>query len=284
MATLAWIQPTQNTDGTPLTDLAGYRIYYGTALGSYPSSVRLDNPGLTGYVVTPLLPATWFFVVTAFDTSGNESAYSNVATKAIPGDPGPGPVARLPADPSVAPIVTCVACAPPTFARGYAFRFSAAFVPTAAGDVAVLGERYPTARGDGWEAPIETRDRSSSAPPRLAGQHQLSVGGAAEVAYRVDVPRPGRYRVRLAAGDATYDNRARFELRDGATVLYTQPERVLSVGQFVDAGGVTRTLSSWESDNQPRDVTLATTTFRFVLLRPIATSSVIAFLSLEALP
>ncbi len=35
-ATLSWTPPTQNTDGSPLTDLAGYRVYWGTSSGNYP--------------------------------------------------------------------------------------------------------------------------------------------------------------------------------------------------------------------------------------------------------
>ena len=66
-----------------LTDLKGYRIYWGTTQNSYPNSMTLNNAGLSSAVVDQLTPATWFFVVTAFDTSGNESAYSNVASKTV---------------------------------------------------------------------------------------------------------------------------------------------------------------------------------------------------------
>jgi len=34
-ATVSWIPPTTNTDGTALTDLAGYKVYYGTVSWSY---------------------------------------------------------------------------------------------------------------------------------------------------------------------------------------------------------------------------------------------------------
>jgi hypothetical protein len=82
-AFLSWTAPTENTDGSPLTDLAGYLVYYGTELGSYPDSDAIDNPGVTNYVVEDLTPATWFFIVTARDTSFNESEPSNVATKIL---------------------------------------------------------------------------------------------------------------------------------------------------------------------------------------------------------
>jgi hypothetical protein len=82
-ATLTWNAPTQNTDGTPYADAAGYRVYWGTSQGSYSNSHTLNGLGLQTYVVEPLTPGTWYFVVTAFDTSGNESTYSNVATKQL---------------------------------------------------------------------------------------------------------------------------------------------------------------------------------------------------------
>jgi hypothetical protein len=81
---LSWIAPTENEDGTPLTDLAGYRIYWGTTPGMYTDSVTLDNPGLTSYVVENLAPGTYEFVATSYDEEGVESAYSNLATKVVP--------------------------------------------------------------------------------------------------------------------------------------------------------------------------------------------------------
>lgn len=79
-ATLSWQPPTQNTDGTPLTDLAGFKIYWGTAPGEYPHSLTVENPGITAYVVENLVPATYYFVATALNTGGAESEASNMAT------------------------------------------------------------------------------------------------------------------------------------------------------------------------------------------------------------
>ena len=81
--TLSWTPPTQNEDGSPLEDLAGYKIYWGTSPGFYPNSVTLDNPGLTTYVVENLAPGTYEFVATAFNASGMESVYSNIATRTL---------------------------------------------------------------------------------------------------------------------------------------------------------------------------------------------------------
>ena len=82
-ATLSWTPPTQNTDGSALSNLAGYRVYWGTSQGSYPNSVTISNPGLATYVVDQLTPARWYFVVTAYSSSGVESSPSNVASKQV---------------------------------------------------------------------------------------------------------------------------------------------------------------------------------------------------------
>ena len=77
-ATLSWTPPTQNSDGSPLTNLASYRVYFGTSSGTYPNSMTVNNPGLASFVVDQLTPATWYFVVTAVNASGVESAQSNI--------------------------------------------------------------------------------------------------------------------------------------------------------------------------------------------------------------
>jgi hypothetical protein len=71
-ATLSWAPPTQNTNGSALTALAGYKIYYGTT-PSLGQSVTIANPGLTRYVFSGLSAATWYFEMTAYDKSGMES-------------------------------------------------------------------------------------------------------------------------------------------------------------------------------------------------------------------
>lgn len=82
-ALLEWIAPTQRTDGTPLTDLAGYNVYYGTESGNYTATEPLPDPGAISYLVGPLVPGDWFFVVTALDSSGLESDFSGEAHKVI---------------------------------------------------------------------------------------------------------------------------------------------------------------------------------------------------------
>jgi hypothetical protein len=82
-ATLMWTPPTQNTDGSPLTNLVGYKIYWGTSQSDLTNSVTLNNAGLSSYVVEQLTPATWYFAVTAINSTGIESTFSNGASKRV---------------------------------------------------------------------------------------------------------------------------------------------------------------------------------------------------------
>jgi hypothetical protein len=82
-ATISWVPPTQNTDGSPLTDLGGYRIYYGTSPSNLSQVIELSNPGLTRYMVGNLSPSTWYFAMRSFSTDGAESEPSSIASKTI---------------------------------------------------------------------------------------------------------------------------------------------------------------------------------------------------------
>jgi hypothetical protein len=72
-----------------LTDLAGYRVHYGTTLGNYTNTETINDPNAVEYVVDNLTEGTWFFTVTAFDAAQNESDSSNVASKTIDLSAGP---------------------------------------------------------------------------------------------------------------------------------------------------------------------------------------------------
>jgi hypothetical protein len=82
-ATLSWTAPTENTDGSTLSNLAGYRIRYGTSAASLTNTIVINNASVTTYVVENLSPATWYFAVTAVNSQGAESSNSNVANKQI---------------------------------------------------------------------------------------------------------------------------------------------------------------------------------------------------------
>jgi hypothetical protein len=81
--TVSWTPPTTNTDGSPLQDLRGFRIYYGTISSSLTSTMDVADPGLTSAVVEDLPPGTWYFGVRAYNASNAESDLSNVASKTI---------------------------------------------------------------------------------------------------------------------------------------------------------------------------------------------------------
>jgi len=81
--TLSWNPPTQNSDGSPLTDLAGYRIYYGRDPNVLGRSVALTNPGLTSYVVENLQSGLWYFVMTSINAQGVESPRTDLVSKSI---------------------------------------------------------------------------------------------------------------------------------------------------------------------------------------------------------
>jgi Putative Ig domain len=80
---LSWTAPTKNTDGTALTNLAGYRVHYGTSSGSYTHTVQLPNKSLTSVVIEDLTPARWYFAVKAYNSSGVESTFSGSVSKLI---------------------------------------------------------------------------------------------------------------------------------------------------------------------------------------------------------
>jgi len=83
-ATVAWNQSTTNSDGSPLLDLAGYRVYYGTSSGDYTTTVEISDPSATSTVIDNLpVNTTYYFALTAYDNFGNESAFSNEGVKTL---------------------------------------------------------------------------------------------------------------------------------------------------------------------------------------------------------
>lgn len=81
--TLSWTAPTLNEDGSVLTDLAGYKIYYGMSPGNFTNTIRIDNPSVTNYVLDNLSPATYYIAAVAFNSAGVESRFSNEASIAL---------------------------------------------------------------------------------------------------------------------------------------------------------------------------------------------------------
>ena len=74
---LSWTPPVLNADGSALGDLAGYRIRWGVQSGVYTNLVDVNAAGISSYLLDNLPGGTYFIVVSAFDTSGNQSEFSN---------------------------------------------------------------------------------------------------------------------------------------------------------------------------------------------------------------
>ena len=82
-ATLSWEAPTTYTNGAALTNLGGYRIYYGTSADNLSQTIQLAGVGMQTYVIDNLGGGTWFFAIKAITNSGLESALSDVVSKTI---------------------------------------------------------------------------------------------------------------------------------------------------------------------------------------------------------
>ncbi len=80
-ASLSWNSPVSNTNGTALTDLRGYKIYYGTSPGSYTAIVDVGK--VTSFSLQNLSPGTYYITVSAYNSAGTESGYSNEVSKKI---------------------------------------------------------------------------------------------------------------------------------------------------------------------------------------------------------
>jgi hypothetical protein len=82
-ATLAWEAPTQNEDGTPLADLAGYVVRYGRDPSVLDQHASIPNPGITEYVVDDLAEGIWYFNLASVNRAGVESRPTSVVAKTI---------------------------------------------------------------------------------------------------------------------------------------------------------------------------------------------------------
>jgi hypothetical protein len=84
-ASLSWQAPSKRVDGQSLSmsEIAGYRIYYGTSSGDYDSVLPVDDPYTFTIQIDALPAGNYYFVMTAVDTNGNESGYSDEAVKIV---------------------------------------------------------------------------------------------------------------------------------------------------------------------------------------------------------
>lgn len=82
-ATLSWRAPTLNEDGSPLTNLAGYRVRYGTNAGALSSVRDIPNPGTTTVTIQGLTAGTWYFTLHSYTNVGVESTPTAPVSKTI---------------------------------------------------------------------------------------------------------------------------------------------------------------------------------------------------------
>lgn len=82
-AILRWTPPTLNTDGSSLTNLAGYRIVYGLREDQLVTTIQVSSPSATTFTVPSLAPNVYYFAVVAFRSDGRESALSNIVSKTV---------------------------------------------------------------------------------------------------------------------------------------------------------------------------------------------------------
>ena len=82
---LSWYAPTSRIDSSPLnlSDLEGYRIYYGSSMDDVSTMlVDLNDNTVTEYLVS-LPSGTYYFAITAYDSGGMESGLSNIINKDV---------------------------------------------------------------------------------------------------------------------------------------------------------------------------------------------------------
>lgn len=71
----------QYTDGTPITDLAGFRVRYGISTSTLNETLQVPMPTASSVEIDNLASTTWYFTVTAYTSSGQESEESVAAVK-----------------------------------------------------------------------------------------------------------------------------------------------------------------------------------------------------------
>lgn len=80
---LRWAAPASRIDGNALSlsEISSYTVYFGTSIGDYPYSVAIEDPSSTSVDISDLPAGTYYLVMTATDSLGQESSYSPVAVK-----------------------------------------------------------------------------------------------------------------------------------------------------------------------------------------------------------
>lgn len=166
------------------------------------------------------------------------------------------------------------------FVKGFDFRATAAYVTDPKHCTYVLNDVYPTTRGGvtfGWNTAgtgTTNLDRTTANAKYAGVNCQLNNG--TQRTFRIDVPAAGRYQLRMIIGDASFAQRQIYcQVKDGSTVLFTIDSTAnpssftAAIGAGVDAQGwYNFALSSWESYNAPREITLTGTVLNITIGSP----------------
>jgi hypothetical protein len=80
---IRWVAPTQNTDGSSLTNLKGFKVVYGTSASALTQSQSINDPKATSATIAALGAGTWYFAVRAVNSSDAESNNSTTVSKTI---------------------------------------------------------------------------------------------------------------------------------------------------------------------------------------------------------
>jgi Putative Ig domain len=80
---LSWTVPTANTDGSALTDLAGFVILYGQSAGNLNQQIPIADPTVTSYQLGNLTSGTWYFAIVSVNSSAQQSSPTNVVRTTI---------------------------------------------------------------------------------------------------------------------------------------------------------------------------------------------------------
>lgn len=79
-----WEAPTRNEDGTALTDLSGYWLYYGRYSRDYSGRIRIWSEDRTQYQLDELDSGDYYVALTAINGNGEESRHSNETQVTVP--------------------------------------------------------------------------------------------------------------------------------------------------------------------------------------------------------
>ena len=82
-ASLRWELPPSKVDGSPLDDLAGYRILYGRSSDDLDKSVLINDPAVASFEFTGLQSGIWYFAVVAVNSGGLEGPPTTITMKSI---------------------------------------------------------------------------------------------------------------------------------------------------------------------------------------------------------